>query len=163
MAAVRLQLRRPQWPLLFASLAIAVCVVAIFYALDVAVTGTEGQKLPEAIESIDPVRSAVQVPSQTSIVVDLVAGYEGVLVIDGLELQTVRLDELQDITKPGQQVTLPATTIYEPGNATLTFTPSDNAPVKEFTQGQHVVKVIYWRTVDGRASARSYSWTFEVF
>jgi len=97
------------------------------------------------------------------VLVDLVAGYEGVLVIDGLELQTINLGELRDETTPGQQVTLPPTTVYEPGNATLTFDPSPESSISSFSQGKHVVQVIYWETVKGRSSARVYSWTFEVF
>ena len=95
--------------------------------------------------------------------VDLVAGYEGVLVIDGLELETVNLGELRDETTPGQQVTLPPTTVYEPGNATLTFDPSPDSSINSFSQGKHVVQVIYWETIQGRTTARVYSWTFEVF
>ena len=106
---------------------------------------------------------ATQTPAQASVLVDLVSGYEGVLVIDGLELETVNLGELRDETTPGQQVTLPPTTVYEPGNATLTFDPSPDSMISSFTQGQHVVQVIYWETVEGRGNARTYSWSFEVF
>ena len=83
--------------------------------------------------------------------------------VDGLELETVRLDELQDESRPGQQVTLPATTIFEPGNATLTFDPSENAEISSFTQGEHIIKVIYWKSIEGRGSALTYTWSFEVF
>ncbi len=160
---MRFSPRRPNWPILVASLILASCLVAAGYALDLAITGSESQNLPTAIESIDPLRGARQVPSQTSILVDLETGYEGVLVVDGLELETVRLDELQDESRPGQQVTLPATTIFEPGNATLTFDPSENAEISSFTQGEHIIKVIYWKSIEGRGSALTYTWSFEVF
>ena len=117
---------------------------------------------PIAVESIDPVRGARQVPSQTAIVVDLSTGYTGVLVIDGLELETVNVEDVQNAT-PGKQVTLPPTTIYEPGNATLTFDPSENAAITDFSQGVHVVTLLYWPLLEGRGSARSFAWTFEVF
>ena len=146
-----------------ASFTIALCVVAIGFALSLAVTGDEGAGLPGQIERVEPVSGATQTPAQTSVLVDLAAGYEGVLVIDGLELETVNLSDLRDETTPGQQVTLPPTTVYEPGNATLTFDPSPNSTITTFTQGRHVVQVIYWETVEGRGSARSYSWSFEVF
>lgn len=158
-------MRRPlkpvNWPILFASLAIAACIVGIFWALDLAVTGDEAQKLPPAVEEIAPVKGATQVPSQSGVFVDLATGYEGVLVIDGLELETVNRNEYKG--EDGQQVSLPAVTIYEPGNATLTFVPSPNAAITELTQGRHVVQVIYWKTLDGRSTARSYTWSFEVF
>ena len=142
-----------------ASFTIALCVVAIGFALSLAVTGDEGAGLPGQIERVEPVSGATQTPAQTSVLVDLAAGYEGVLVIDGLELETVNLSDLRDETTPGQQVTLPPTTVYEPGNATLTFDPSPNSTITTFTQGRHVVQVIYWETVEGRGSARSYSWS----
>ena len=82
--------------------------------------------------------------------------------IDGLELETVNVEDVQNAT-PGKQVTLPPTTIYEPGNATLTFDPSENAAITDFSQGVHVVTLLYWPLLEGRTSARSFSWTFEVF
>ena len=57
-------------------------------------------------------------------------------------------------------MTLPPATIYEPGNATLTFTPSAGAPVEEFAEGHHEATVVFWRIDDGPARARSYSWSF---
>ena len=116
-----------------ASFTIALCIVAIGLALSLAVTGDEGADLPGQIERVEPVSGATQTPAQTSVLVDLAAGYEGVLVIDGLELETVNLSDLRDETTPGQQVTLPPTTVYEPGNATLTFDPSPNSTITTFT------------------------------
>ena len=158
-----MRFRRPNFKLLLVSFVIAMCVVAIGFALSLAVTGNEGAHLPKYIERIEPVAGATQTPAQASVLVDLVAGYEGVLVIDGLELVTVNLGELRDETTPGQQVTLPPTTVYEPGNATLTFDPSPDSSINSFSQGKHVVQVIYWEMVQGRTTARVYSWTFEVF
>lgn len=158
---VRIHFRRPQLSLLLASLGIAICLVAIGVGVSMAVTGTDRYGLPEAIENIDPVRGAPQVPQQTEVFVDLLPGYEGVLVIDGLELETVNLDDLA--AQPGRELVLPPTTIYEKGNATLTFNPSENSEISEFSQGEHLVKVIFWKTIEGRSRARSYSWTFTVF
>ena len=79
-------------------------------------------------------------------------------------VKTVNIEDLQDVNnKPGAQITLPATTIYEPGNATLTFDPTPGAAIEDFSQGEHVVKVIYWKVTEGRGSARSFTWTFNVF
>jgi hypothetical protein len=146
-----------------ASLIIAVCLVAIGVGISIAVTGTDRLGLPDAIEEIDPLRAASQVPSQAQVFVDLQAGFTGVLVVDGLELTTVNLDEVRGATKPGQQITLPPTTIFEPGNATLTFDPSPDSSISEFSQGEHIVKVIYWKVLEGRARARSFTWSFTVF
>ena len=110
-------------------------------------------------------------PSQTEVFVDLLAGYTGVLVIDGIELKTVDPNDLNGQTDsstavqavPGQQVSLPATTIYERGNATLTFVPTKGARIESFTQGTHTATVIFWKILESRARSQSYTWTFSVF
>ena len=158
-----IRLRRPQLSLLVASLIIAICVVAIGVGISIAVTGVDRQGLPDTIEEISPLRAASQVPSQTQIFVDLQSGFTGVLIIDGLELETINLDDVNNDAKPGQEVTLPPTTIFEPGNATLTFDPSPESTISEFSQGEHIVKVIYWKILEGRGRARSYTWSFTVF
>ena len=161
---VPFRLRRPEWPLLLVSLLIAACVVGIGYALSGAVTGTDAMNLPDEVEKVEPVPGGgAGLPAQTSVFVDLLPGYSGVLVIDGLELETVNIEDLQDRTKPGKQIELPPTTIYEPGNATLTFDPVEDSLIPSFTQGEHRVQVIYWKVTEGRGKARSYTWTFKVF
>jgi hypothetical protein len=157
--------RRPNFPLLAASFLIALCVVAIGYGVSSSVTGTSRLHLPSTIERIDPVPTSggAGIPGQTTVFVDMQAGYTGVLVVDGLELETVSRSELRDKAKPGQQVVLPPTAIYDDGNATLSFTPSPTAPITSFTQGQHTVQVIYWKVTEDRSHSHSYSWTFSVY
>ena len=87
------------------------CLVAIGIGVAGSVTGRSAYRLPEEVEQIDPLPAAVRVPAQTSVFVDLQSGYTGVLVIDGLELETVNIESLQDKNKPGQQIKLPPTTI----------------------------------------------------
>lgn len=153
--------RRIDKTLLVVSFFVAVGIMLVIRGVLVGVTGDERSNLPDAIERIDPVPEAVRVLSQTSVFVDLASGYTGRLVIDDIEIETRGIDELaNDGVEPGQQVALPAVTIYEPGNATLTFTPSAGAPVEQFDEGLHRATVIFWRIEDGPERARSYSWTF---
>jgi hypothetical protein len=154
--------RRIDKTLLLISFVIAIGLALIVRGLAVSITGDDRANLPETIESVEPVPAAEQVLSQTRVFVDLDNGYTGVLVIDGVELPTVSIDDLaeQFTAEPGQQIDLPATTIYEPGNSTLTFTPSDDALVQKFETGPHRVQVIYWKVIEGRQRPRSYSWTF---
>lgn len=129
----------------------------------VGITGEERADLPDQIENVSPVPDAVQVLNQSNIFVDLASGHTGVLVIDGVEIETVNVDELDRINvEPGEQVELPPVTIYEAGNATLTFTPNSAAPISQFVDGEHTAEVIYWRVEDGRQRARSFTWTFNV-
>jgi hypothetical protein len=150
------------------SIVIVCGIVALGFALVVngvlsGVTGDDRANLPTLIEDVQPVPEAVQALSQSNVFVDLAANYTGVLVIDGVEIETVNVDEIGSIqVEPGQQVDLPPVTIYEPGNATLTFTPSAGAPIETFGEGVHQVQVIYWRIDQGRQRARSFGWTFTV-
>ncbi len=158
--------RKVDRSLLVASLAIAAGLILVGFGVVVSVTGDDALDLPDEIESISPVPDAVQVLSQTNVVVDLVSGYTGVLVIDDVEIETVDLADIDQVgaieVDPGRQVEVPPVTIFEPGNGTLTFTPSSAAVITEFTSGIHRVQVIYWRIDQDRRSASSYTWVFNV-
>lgn len=146
--------------LLFVSFVVAVGIMLVIRGVLLGVTGEELSNLPDEIERVDPVPDAVRVLSQTSVFVDLAPGYTGRLVIDGVEIETVGIDEINDVAEPGQQISLPPVTIYEPGNATLTFTPAAGAPIEQFDEGLHEATVVFWPIEDGEARSRSYRWTF---
>jgi F0F1-type ATP synthase membrane subunit c/vacuolar-type H+-ATPase subunit K len=153
--------RRLDKKLILASAAIAVGLVMIGYALTSAVTGNEAAHMPAAVEEVTPVFDAMQVPQQATVIADLAAGYEGRLIVDGVELPTIRQDQIGNIDiKPGEQIAVPPGAIYEPGNATLTFTPGDGQAIDNFDEGRHTVTVIYWKILDGPDVSRSYSWSF---
>lgn len=153
--------RRVDKTLLIVSFFVGLGIMLVVRGVLIGVTGEERSPLPDAIEQVDPVPEAVRVLSQTRVFVDLAPGYTGRLVIDGAEIETVAIDQLSnDAVEPGRQISLPPVTIYEPGNATLTFTPADGAPIEQFDEGLHEATVVYWRIEDGEARARSYSWTF---
>ena len=155
--------RRPDRATIAMLLVLLVGILLVVRGLLVGITGEDRADLPEFVESVTPVPEAVQVPNQSNVFVDLATGFTGVLVIDGVELETVNIDELGDTeVEPGQQVDLPPVTRFEPGNNTLTFTPNESAAISEFEDGVHVAEVVYWRIEDGRQFARSYTWTFNV-
>jgi hypothetical protein len=162
--AARLPLRaRLDKPMVLVLLLLGVGALLVVRGLLVGITGEERSDLPVSIESVDPVPEAVQVPNQTSVFVDLVTGYTGVFVIDDIEIETMNIDDLGRVdVEPGEQIELPPITIFEPGNATLTFTPGAAAPIAEFVDGEHTVELVYWRVEDGRQRARSFTWTFNV-
>ncbi len=153
--------RRVDRKLLVASFVVAIGLVLIGWALLRAVTGDEAADLPAAVEEVTPPPSAIQVPQQSQVIADLQAGYEGRLVIDGVQLPTIRVDELGSVdVEPGEQIDVPPGVLFEPGNATLTYTPAEDAPIESFASGTHTVTVIYWRTEEGPGRARSFSWSF---
>ena len=158
--------RRVDRGLLIASLVIAVGLILVVFALTTALTGNDGIERPEAIESIQPVENAVQVLQQERVVVDLLAGYEARLIVDGLELPTTVIGQADvdpfEQPAPGQQVDLPTTAVFDPGNAVISFQPVEGALIESFTQGIHEVRVIFWRIEDGPDQALSYLWEFNV-
>jgi hypothetical protein len=155
--------RRPDRTTVVMILLLLVGSLFVARGLLVGITGDDRANLPRFIESVEPVPEAVQVLNQSNVFVDLATGYTGVFVIDGVEIETRNIDELSnDAVEPGQQIELPPVTRYEPGNATLTFTPTSTAPITQFVDGDHTVDLIYWRIEDGRQFARTFSWTFTV-
>jgi hypothetical protein len=149
--------------MIIVSLVIGLGLALVTRGLMVGVTGDDRAGLPERIEEVVPVPDAEQALSQSSVFVDLVSGYTGVLIVDGVEIETVDVSEVaNDQVEPGQQVSLPAATVYEPGNATLTFTPGASAVITEFAEGEHRATVLYWPVDESRRQARRFSWTFNV-
>jgi hypothetical protein len=150
--------------LLIASLVIAGGLALVVYGLFVAETGDEGVDRPDEVESVQPVENAVQVLRQERVVIDLEAGLEARLIIDGIELPTETLGQsnTDPTAEPGQQADLPLAAVFDPGNAVISYQPVEGAPIESFTQGLHDVTVIYWNIEDGPNRARSYAWSFNV-
>ncbi len=149
--------------LLLVSLVIGVGLALVTRGLMIGVTGDERAGLPPAVEEVNPVPQAEQALSQTSVFVDLASGYTGTLVIDGVRIPTVDVSSVSnDGVEPGEQISVPAATVYEPGNATLTFVPSEAAPISDFDEGVHEVTVLYWKLDETPEQARRFTWTFNV-
>ena len=158
--------RRLDRGLLIASLVIACGIILVIFGVTTALTGSDGIDRPDAIESVQPVENAVQVLQQERVVVDLQPGYEARLVIDGIELPTTIIGQSDvdpfEQPEPGQQVDLPTTAVFDPGNAVISFQPVEGALIESFSEGLHEARVIYWRIEDGPEQARSYRWEFNV-
>ncbi|CAB4636505.1 MAG: hypothetical protein F2612_03390 [Actinobacteria bacterium] len=150
--------------LLLVSVGVAFGLILIGMGLQSATTGREAQNIPAVIEEMRP-GPGDQVVQQAQVSVDFVEGYEASLEIDGIALETTRLDELSaegnSSLEPGAQVEIPPTAIYDPGNYIISFTPQEGAPIEVFTQGVHTATVTYWKIIDGKAKARSFTWEFE--
>ena len=150
--------------LLLVSVGVAFGLILIGMGLQSATTGREAQNIPAVIEDMRP-GPGDQVVQQAQVSVDFVEGYEASLEIDGIALETTRLDELSaegnSSLEPGAQVEIPPTAIYDPGNYIISFTPQEGAPIEVFTQGVHTATVTYWKIIDGKAKARSLTWEFE--
>jgi hypothetical protein len=155
--------QRVDWTVVVACLVLAIGVAILVFGVLGGVTGDERAGLPEAVESVTPVPEAAQALSQTAVFVDLLPDYYGHLTIDGVEIETRDIADVVLATPTaGAQVELPPVTIYEAGNATLTYTPAAGAPIEEFDQGLHTVRLTYWPISEGASAARTFTWTFEV-
>ncbi len=145
------------------SLGILVGVMFVIFGLNSATTGRDALGYPDEIIDISPAPNDRQVLSQTEISVNLQDGYEAVLVLDGIEVPTTRLEDFVPVAaKPGQQIELPPTAIYDQGNSLIRFEPTEGAVIEKYTVGVHEVKCIFWKIEEGRAAARSFEWSFEV-
>jgi hypothetical protein len=147
---------------------LAICSILIAAGLLVVVigvlrgiTGKAAENLPSAIEAVEPLVGATNVPNQSQIFVDLEAGYTGELIVDGVLLETVDEDTLRDVA-PGEQGKEAFTTVYAAGNATLTFQPKRGAPLATLRQGVNEVTVRYWPVVEGPGAMREFTWQFNV-
>jgi hypothetical protein len=154
--------RRLDKGLLVASFVIAAGLALIVWGVGSAITGDDGIDRPEAIETLSPVENAIQVLQQERIVVDFEFGYEAELIIDGIPIPTSRIGEFTGEVEPGEQLTIPPTAVFDPGNSRIEFQPSEDGPIESFTEGRHEVRVIFWRIDEGRENARSYTWSFDV-
>jgi hypothetical protein len=147
---------------LLVSIGLAVGLVLIALGMRTGLTGRDASNLPDAIESISPANGD-KILRQSQVIVDFVEGYNAVLTIDDIELPTTRLDELTAngaAPKPGAQVELPPTAIFDPGNYIISYQPQAGAPIEEFTQGDHIASIRYWKIQDGEQTARIYNWKF---
>ena len=144
------------------SVVIAVGLMLVALGVRASRTGRDATNLPDAIEQMSPA-DGDRVLRQSQIVVDFAAGYEAELLIDGILMSTTRLDELTSggsAPAPGAQVELPPTAVWDPGNATISYQPQVGAIIEEFSQGEHVGVVRYWRIAEAQPRVRSYTWRF---
>jgi hypothetical protein len=152
--------RVPAWPLvmaasptysrrfkLLAAAVLAVAITMLFFAVRAMDEGGDDPVLRDddaaIVENLLPRRNA-QVPQQSNVGIDLVTGWEGTLVIQGIEIPE---DELQ----------------VTPEIGLIEFTPGEGRAVEELESGQNCVSAIIWRIRDGRGvNDRTIPWCFEV-
>ena len=97
----------------------------------------------QVVEALIPRRDS-QVPQQSNVGIDLVVGWSGTLVINGVEIP------------PDELVTTPEIGLIE-------YTPGEGKAVEQFQAGQNCVTAIIWPLAQGRGPAdRQIPWCFEV-
>ncbi len=128
-----------------AILSLAVVAFALAY-----VTAQDGADDPvleagnaDYVELLLPQRNA-QVPQQSSVGIDLVADWTGVLVLNGTEIPE---DQLQ----------------ITPELGLIQYTPADDQAVEELRAGTNTITAVVWPRSESRETAsQNVTWTFEV-
>ncbi len=128
---------------LLVAFVVAFCLVQIGIALNDN-DAVDPAKPPAALENVDPVRGAQTVPAQSTITADLQFGFQGALIVNGLEI-------------PDDQVE------YTRATGTLTFTPGAGKEYKLLPGGEVRVIVEFWPEQGTReADGEQYAWSFNV-
>lgn len=134
-------------------------------------TGGDEQNLPFAIEAVSPA-SGDQVERQTEIIADLAPGYDGLIVINGIEIppdQYTVDSGLNQVIFPCRPSDIPSQALgAEANNATPGRPPcargEDGTEEFEVPTGNVSVAVEYWPITRGRGDAsKTFFWTFRTY
>ena len=141
----------PVYSTRFKIIAAVLLAVAIAGFVGAYLTFAEGEDDPvlrsggqdEYVEALIPDRNS-QVPQQSPVGIDLVTGWTGVLVVNGVEIPEDELNVTQEL-------------------GLVQFTPADGRAVEQLEGGQNCVTAIVWPLSEGRdRGARNVTWCFEV-
>jgi hypothetical protein len=147
-ASTRLDLRR-----LGASVFIAGALALIVYGFASAQTGDQAVEISDkAIERVIPSPGSL-VLRQSQVGADLAPGYRGLLIIDGNEIPTYDVGGSNSSAFDAQ---------FDPAQNTVLFLPREGATVSQFAPGEHHITVVYWKIIETRDQATTFSWTFSV-
>jgi hypothetical protein len=132
---------------LVASAVVAVAIVGLIIAFSTLNSGNKDPVLTagnaQMVENLIPRRNS-QVPQQSTVGIDLVTGWTGVLQLNGVEIPQ---DQLQ----------------ITPQIGLIEYTPGPGKEVEEFRTGQNCVTAVIWQISDGRGvDDRNITWCFQV-
>jgi hypothetical protein len=130
-----------------AAAVVSVALVLIVIAFSALSSGNKDPVLSagdaQIVENLIPRRNS-QIPQQSTVGIDLVTGWTGVLRVNGVEIPE---DQLQ----------------VTPQIGLIDFTPGPGKEVEEFRTGQNCVTAVIWQLAEGRGVAdRNINWCFQV-
>lgn len=143
--------RAPVYSTRFKILATLLLAVAAGAFVAAYLTFTEGNEDPvlrsggagDYVEDLIPARDS-QVPQQSRVGIDLVTGWSGTLVINGIEIPE---DELSETPELGL----------------IEYSPGEGRTVEQLSGGRNCVRAVVWPLSEGRdEGARDIGWCFEV-
>jgi hypothetical protein len=132
---------------LYVTLAIAVAVGAMALAINRTNTDNDEPPIvssrPDIVEHLRPLNGDEHL-RQAEFGIDLAPGYEGTLVVNGVEIPKRQLREV-------------------PEQNQVFFTPGEGTVIEELPAGETCVTAIVWRSSQGRGiEDRRVSWCFDV-
>jgi hypothetical protein len=143
--------RRPRLSDVQFRLAIAAMVIVAFTALYLGVRATDAGDAdpvtvsgrPDVVEHLVP-GAGDEVIGQAELGIDLAPGYDGTLVVNGVEIPA---EELRLVPEQNQ----------------VFFTPAEGKVVERLNAGPNCAMAIVWKASAGRGTAddQSFSWCFE--
>jgi hypothetical protein len=139
---------RPGYSLRLKLLAVGVVALAVALFVVAALTLDEDDDaVPSGtgdfVEALIPADGS-QIPSQSTIGIDLAPGWEGTLIVDGVEI-------------PEDQLNTERRDLYR-----VEFTPGEGQVFESLPQGPQCVTAVVWEIAAGREDANNVSWCFEV-
>ncbi len=126
---------------------VTVAVAALYLGVRATDTGDKDPVTvsgrPDVVERLVP-SEGDSVIRQAELGIDLAPGYEGTLVVNGVEIPA---DELRVVPEQNQ----------------VFFTPGDGKVVEQLNAGPNCVLAVVWRSAVGRGGGgdQSFSWCFE--
>lgn len=96
---------------------------------------------------------------QSTMGVELLAGYDGSLTVNGVNIPE---DQLDGAIGPGDPAYDPKLGIRPNNRNRVFFTPGRGKAVDHYTTGEVLVVARFWKIADGPSTARTISWAFFV-
>lgn len=120
-------------------------LAGLFFAGRAAQTGTDATStaLPDSVERIEPA-SGSEVLRQAAVGLDVAAGHDAVLQINGTRIETAEDGLIKDL-----------------GSGLIRYQPAPGLPVESLESGTNTVVAEVWDQTEGRGSAQTVVWSFE--
>jgi len=150
--------RWPRRALMACALGAAIAFLVVTLQKSPESSSRPGAVTDPAVVRAEPAPGA-HVLRQTSVGVELLPGYDGELVIDGVAIPE---DQLDGAVGPGDRGYDPELGIRPNNRNQVFFTPGPDKAVDRYDTGEVHVTARFWNIADGRSAARTISWAFFV-